>query len=167
MSKKIALNFNKREFARAEKAHKEYKDAKVKLEKVIEEYGVEVKLTDKVYVDTCEAIYNKLSEGSNLPASMNKLKFLELMDVNLVPLSQAVNTYNSLVKYAEKPSKEKFTTYVETEAQMEQYNALKDVVKALNDLDKAGFIKNKMAIQNAFANKVSIDYTTTNFKVNI
>ncbi len=166
---KIKIGFDKKGFDRALKAHSEYKDAKKSLTDIVKDFDLDAKLVNssRTYVAITEALYDKLSEGSTLPTGINKVKFLELMDINLVPLSQAVNKYNVLrEKAGESPVKESFTRYIESEADLAKYNDLKDAVDMLNKLVEAGYIKNKIAIQNGFANAIGIDYNTTNFKLN-
>lgn len=168
MSTKIALSFNKRAYTKAEQAHTEYKSAKAQLIALIDSYGVEGKSLIKspqIYKDSAEAIYTLLSEGSTLPKGINKLKFLELMDVDLMPLSKGVNSYNALLKFADKPKKETYTTYLDG-ANKDAYDDLIELVNVLNKLDKKGYIKNKVGIQNALANRISVDYITTEFKFN-
>ena len=97
---KIKVGFDKKGFDRAVKAHNEYKDAKKSLTDIVKSFDLDAKLVNssRTYVAITEALYDKLSEGSTLPKGINKVKFLELMDVNLVPLSQSVNKYNVLNK---------------------------------------------------------------------
>lgn len=159
---KIKIGFNKRGFEKAEQAHKEYKAAKLNLAGEIEKLGLDKGLisSPKVYVSIVEALYDKLSEGSTLPASINKIKFLELMDVDLSPLSLAVNKYNALLKFSKAPKKVDF----------EQYAEGKDVARIAEIVDflnkNIDLIPNKGAIQNAFAQRIGIDYSTFKFKIN-
>ena len=159
---KIKISFNERGYKKATQAHNEHNVAKVELTKVIEGLGLDKNLVkeEKIYVSTVEALYDKLSEGSTLPASINKLKFLELMDVNLVPLSQAVNKYINLAKFASKPKKVDFEQYAEGK----DVERISEIVDFLNkNLD---LIPNRGAIQNAFAQRIGIDTGTFNFKIN-
>ena len=168
MANKIALEVNERSFKKAEQAHNEYNTAKEQLITLIDSYGVKGKdliKSEKIYKETAEAIYTLLAKDSTLPEGINKLKFLELMDVDLMPLSKGVNQLNILSKHSKKPSKEHFTTYL-NEDNKEAYEALNEAVKVLNKLDSKGYIKSKIAIQNAFGSRISIDMLTTKFKFN-
>lgn len=159
---KIKIGFNKRGFEKAEQAHNEYKTAKLNLATEIEKLGLSKDLiaSPKVYVSTVEALYDKLSEGSTLPASINKIKFLELMDVDLVPLSMAVNKYNSLIKFSKAPKKASFEQYAEGK----DIERIAEVVDYLNK--NIDLIPNRGAIQNAFAQRIGIDTATFKFKIN-
>lgn len=168
MANKIALSFNDRAYKRAEKAHAEFKNSKEQLITLIDSYGVDGKSLIKassIYKETAEAIFTKLAEGSNLPEGINKIKFLDLMNVDLVPLSKGVNSYNALLKFADKPKKETFTTYLDSSNE-DDYNELKDAILILNKLARKGYIADKRAIANGFGNKVGVDMYTTEFKFN-
>ena len=165
---KIELSFNERAYNKKQQGHEEFKNSKKELVKVIDSYGVEGKelvKASQIYKETAEAIFTQLSKGSNLPESMNKLKFLDLMDVDLAPLSKAVNLYNSLTKHANKPKREEFVTYL-SDDNKEEYDNLIEAIDILNKLADKGYIKSKIAIQNAFGNKISVDMHSTKFKFN-
>ena len=167
-SKKIELDFNKRGFDKAVSAHNGFITTKEELINVIDSYGVNGKELIKeaqVYKATAEAIYTLLSKDSKLPEGINKLKFLNLMDIDLTKLSTAVNKYIAYEKFSVKPSKEQFTTYLD-ESNIEDYKALNELIVILNKLDAKGYIKNKLGIQNSFANRVSVDYLSGTFKYN-
>lgn len=168
MANKIALSFNERAYKRAEKAHSEFKNSKDQLITLIDSYGVEGKSLIKassIYKETAEAIFTNLAKGSNLPEGINKIKFLDLMNVDLLPLSKGVNHYNALLKFADKPKKETFTTYLDSSNEAD-YNELKTVISLLNKLDKKGYIVNKRAITSGFGNKLGVDMYSTEFKFN-
>ena len=159
---KIKIGYNKRGYEKAEQAHNEYKTAKLNLATEIEKLGLSKDLiaSPKVYVSTVEALYDKLSEGSTLPTSINKIKFLELMDVDLVPLSMAVNKYNALSKFSKAPKKADFEQYAEGK----DIERIAEVVDFLNN--NLDLIPNRGAIQNAFAQRIGIDTGTFKFKIN-
>ena len=166
--KKIELNFNKRGFDKAVSAHNGFISTKKELIDVIDSYGVSGKEMIKekhIYKATAEAIYTLLSKDSQLPEGINKLKFLNLLDVDLTRLSESVNKYIAYQKFSAKPSKEEFTTYLD-ESNIDDYNALNQLIVILNKLDAKGYVKNKLGIQNSFANRVSVDYLSGEFKYN-
>ena len=168
-TKKIELNFNERGFDKAVKANEGFIASKKNLIETIDEYGVSGKEMIKekhIYKATAEAIYTKLSKDSSLPEGINKLKFLELMDINLTKLSEAVNKYIAYEKFSKKPLRADFATYL-TEDNLDDYNALNELIILLNKLDDKGYVKNKLGIQNSFANRVSVDYLSGKFKFNI
>ena len=172
MENSIVLSFDSRGFKRAEKAHEDYKDSILKLKETAKD--LKVSLTTKqildsnsIYVEVAEEVFNNASKGSTLPEGINKMKFLELLDINLVPLSQAANRFNALSTYSEAPNRDAFTRYATSEADIKLYTRLKDTVDSLNELAEEGFVKNKIAISQAFANTISVDRLTTKFKINI
>ena len=165
---KIELNFNQRGFDKAVKANEGYVSSKKELIDTIDSYGVSGKELIKeaqVYKATAEAIYTLLSKDSQLPEGINKLKFLNLMDIDLSKLSEAVNKYIAYQKFSVKPLRADYATYL-TDDNLDDYNALNELIQLLNKLDDKGFVKNKMGIQNSFANRISVDYTTGKFKFN-
>jgi len=127
---------------------------------------VEVYEQESLYSYVCGRVYNVASKDATLPKSINKLKFLELLDIDLNPLSKCVNNFNRLRTYDVEPNKEHFTRYL-ADKDKETYNSLHKVVETLNDLADKNFIKNKLAISQAFAHIIVTDQLTTRFKLNI
>tara|TARA_R110002049_G_scaffold2383_1_gene17565 strand:- start:481 stop:1035 length:555 start_codon:yes stop_codon:yes gene_type:complete len=167
-TKKIELNFNERGFEKAVKANEGYVNSKKELIDTIDSYGVKGKELIKeahIYKATAEAIYTLLSKDSHLPEGINKLKFLELFNIDLSKLSESVNKYIAYEKFSKKPLRADYVTYL-TEDNLDDYNSLNELIVLLNKLDEKGFVKNKLGIQNSFANRVSVDFLTGKFKFN-
>ena len=169
--KKIALEFKEREYTRAMNAFIDYKKSIIEVMKSAKDLKVditeaEIHSEDNLYSYICNSVYNQASKGSTLPEGINKVKFLDLLDIDLKPLSNSVNTFNRLKGYNAEPKKEDFTRYLQ-EKDLEVYTQLKDVVDTLNDLADKNFLRNKMAITNAFANMITIDTTNNKLRLNV
>ena len=169
--KKIVLEFKKKEFDRALKAHIDHKKAVINVLSEAKKLGVEITEAEvysegNLYNYICNQVYTEASKNSSLPENINKLKFLELLDIDLNPLSKSVNDFNRLKVYDLEPKKEDFTRYLQ-EKDIDLYSSLHNVVDTLNDLAKKNFIRNKLAITQGFASMIVIDRNTTNFKLNL
>jgi hypothetical protein len=169
---KILLSFDEKSFQRADKAHKAYKEAVKQLIQAADKLGV--KTTEKkalasksIYVDIASEVFNNASAGATLPEGINKMKFLELMDIDLSDLSKASNAFNSHLQFKDKPTEESFKRYATGEEQLATYYTFKDLVNQLNELDAKGLVSNKIGVVSAFAHKVILDYASGKFKVNL
>jgi hypothetical protein len=128
--------------------YNQFREASDDLQSAIKSFDTE--LTEKELIkcvsilDTVTGIvYTRETQGTILPAGMNKLTFLrDMMNVDLTVLKPLIAKFQSLLAFKVEPVEEKYNVYATTISEIAKIKRLKEVRDQLNQMLAEGVLNN-------------------------
>jgi hypothetical protein len=137
---KILVDFNQIDFDNALNKFKQKEDAFLKIGLITESLGLFIRPDETDYREAIlKAVAEKYKKQNTLNLTPEKL--IHLKEIDLKEYYSCVDVYESL-KHLQEPDKEKYSTYITTEAQKERWEVANELKNAFDKAKAvAPFIK--------------------------
>lgn len=159
-SKKL-IQFNQNQFDQANHKFKQYQKAVDDVLTTIEnETGIKLNDQDIREGRAFETLQRKFGEHhkENNTLKLKPIKLMELMDVDFYSIVRQLDAIKML-PVKDQPTKERFSIYAETKAELERLETAQTAIEMLNKMN----IKNNMDLRNP----MQFDTTGVNFKPSV
>ena len=148
------IRFNKTSFDAAVRSHALFTSAADSLIAQIKSYGAEMSVKEclrakSIFDTVVKMVFIANTKDTNLPATIDKAKFLGLMNIDLSPLQSAVDKFEAVSEYSADPVKQDFNSYATTVSEIARVKEDKRMLVVLNELLEKGIATNPLMLNRA------------------
>tara|TARA_R110002050_G_scaffold264475_1_gene405275 strand:+ start:2468 stop:3001 length:534 start_codon:yes stop_codon:yes gene_type:complete len=155
------IKFNEGGYNQAVINYNTFATAALRLQEEALALGVDLSVKEllraKSPLDTVVSMVFAKQEGA--PSGVDKVKYLELFNINLGAVRSCALSFDSVKEHSEKPQKESFNIYATTNDEIARIKEDKRVLAMCNELLDLGIASNPVRLNQVLSSKFMIEGT--------